>query len=205
VTETTDTDIAALRNGLTHAYTERANLTALLAALYPSGWNHADTDHPGWFILYIQLPTGQATWHISPDDWWIFANVPHNPDLTWDGHTTEQKYQRIRDLIAQIESGNAPRAQAQGATAVSSEPIHAEPDPELRQQIAANAQQLQQLIIQTAPACATCLHEERGGVRPGHNLANTVIDGTAYCNEHLDDVGGRLVPRKTSGLIITGG
>jgi hypothetical protein len=193
VTETTDTDIATLRNGLTHAYTERANLTALLAALYPSGWNHADTNHPGWFVLYIQLPTGQATWHISPDDWWIFANVPHSPELIWDGHTTEQKYQRIRDLIAQIEAGNAPRP---------------EPEPELRQQIAANAQQLQQLqqlIIQTAPACATCLHEERGGVRPGRNLANTIIDGTAYCNEHLDDVGGRLVPRKTSGLIITGG
>jgi hypothetical protein len=75
----------------------------------------------------------------------------------------------------------------------------------LRAQVAGAFDQLQQLIIQTAPACATCLHEERQGARPGRNLANTIIDGTAYCNEHLDDVGGRLVPRKTSGLIITGG
>jgi len=75
----------------------------------------------------------------------------------------------------------------------------------LAQQLATAVQAIQQLIIQTAPACATCLHEERGGGRPGHNLANTVIDGTAFCNEHLDDVNGRLVPRKSSGLIITGG
>ena len=64
---------------------------------------------------------------------------------------------------------------------------------------------LQQLIMQTTLACATCLHEERTATRAAHNLANTIVDGTAYCNEYLDDVNGRLVPRKSSGLIVTGG
>jgi hypothetical protein len=75
----------------------------------------------------------------------------------------------------------------------------------LREQLAGAFNQLHQLIIQTALACATCFTEERQGTRAGHNLANTIIDGTAYCNEHLDDVNGRLVPRKSSGLIIAGG
>lgn len=74
----------------------------------------------------------------------------------------------------------------------------------LREFIGPALQQLQQTIVQAALACATCLHEERTATRQGHNLANTIIDGTAYCNEHLDDINGRLVPRKTSGLIITG-
>ncbi len=79
---------------------------------------------------------------------------------------------------------------------------------ELRDQItqlAAQNQQLQQLLIQVTAACATCLTEERQGTRQGHNLANTIIDGTAYCNEHLDVASGRLVPRKSSGIIVTGG
>lgn len=76
---------------------------------------------------------------------------------------------------------------------------------ELREFTGPAFQQLQQLIIQTALGCATCLTEERTGTRPGHNIANTIIDGTAYCNEHLDTANGRLVPRKSSGLIVTGG
>lgn len=75
----------------------------------------------------------------------------------------------------------------------------------LRAQLSEAIQHLTNLIIQTATACATCLAEERQNTRPGHNIANTIIDGTGYCNDHLDLVGARLVPRKTSGLIITGG
>jgi hypothetical protein len=75
----------------------------------------------------------------------------------------------------------------------------------LREQLAGVVQQLTQLTIQTALACATCYTEERTGTRTGHNLANVTIDGTGYCHEHVDLVNGRLVPKKTSGLIITGG
>lgn len=76
---------------------------------------------------------------------------------------------------------------------------------ELRDFIGPALQQLQQTIIQAAIACATCLAEERQQARPGHNIANAIIDGTGYCNEHLDVHGARLVPRKSSGLIVTGG
>lgn len=72
-------------------------------------------------------------------------------------------------------------------------------------ELKAQGEQLQQLTIQTALACATCYTEERAGTRPGHNFANTTLAGTSYCNEHLDLVNGRLVPKKSSGLIVTGG
>lgn len=77
--------------------------------------------------------------------------------------------------------------------------------PTPREQLAAVFEQLQQLIIQTSPQCATCATELRQGARPGANLVNVIIDGTGYCHEHCDVVNGRLVPKKTSGLIITGG
>lgn len=84
-------------------YAERAHLVALLAQIYPSYWDYSDPEYPDWPVVYVELPTGQASWHISPDDWWIFACVPRKHGAPWDGHTTEDKYQRIRDLIMDME------------------------------------------------------------------------------------------------------
>lgn len=66
-------------------------------------------------------------------------------------------------------------------------------------------QQLHQLILQVSPQCATCAAEMRQNARPGANLVNVIIDGTGYCHEHVDVINGRLVPRKSSGLIVAGG
>jgi len=77
------------------AYRERAHLVAHLAALYSSVLVHgADPAEPDWPVLFISLPTGQASWHISPDDLDLFAHVPKGIDH-WDGHTTDEKYQRL--------------------------------------------------------------------------------------------------------------
>lgn len=43
-----------------------------------------DPAEPDWPVVYIELPTGQVSWHM-----------PAHP-REWDGHTTEQKYARIR-------------------------------------------------------------------------------------------------------------
>jgi hypothetical protein len=107
--EPTTPPTQTLDEALSAVYAERGNLVALLAALYPSCWNHGDPEWPDWFVVYIELPTGQATWHVSPEDWWIFAFVPHSDTAIWDGHTTAEKYQRIRNLILQIEKGDAHR------------------------------------------------------------------------------------------------
>ncbi|MDH6116874.1 hypothetical protein ABH930_000293 [Kitasatospora sp. GAS204A] len=84
------------------AYRERAHLVAWLAALHPAVIAPApDIDEPGWQIIYLQIsPHRQASWHISPRDADLFKRVEHvpadDPRAQWDGHTTRQKYNRIR-------------------------------------------------------------------------------------------------------------
>lgn len=76
-------------------YRERAHLVAHLAAVYPATIGYHDPDEPEWAVVVIDLPTGQASWHVSPDDMDLFESVPLSSVNTWDGHTTEEKYARL--------------------------------------------------------------------------------------------------------------
>lgn len=79
-------------------YRERAHLVALLAAIYPSTWN-VDPQEPDWRVVYVDLPTGQASWHISPNDTDLFKHVfGKDASGIWDNHSTEVKYDRIDKL-----------------------------------------------------------------------------------------------------------
>lgn len=75
-------------------YRERAHLVAHLAAIYPSVIGFADPKQPEWAVVTIALPTGQASWHIAPDDRDLFSHVTV-ANARWDGHTTEEKYARL--------------------------------------------------------------------------------------------------------------
>lgn len=82
-------------------YRERAHLIALLAALYPAVMTHVpDADEDGWGLVFLDLPTGQASWHIAPRDADLVQHVElvgqDDPRAQWDGHATEEKYDRIR-------------------------------------------------------------------------------------------------------------
>jgi hypothetical protein len=89
------------------AYRERAQLVALLAALYPSHIGHTDPDAPDWAVVTIQAPTGQMCWHVAPSDMDLFGHVQRTPHYArgWDGHTTEEKYGRVRELIRKVRNG----------------------------------------------------------------------------------------------------
>lgn len=75
-------------------YRERAHLLAHLAAVYDA---HFETDDQelDWPVLHIDFPTGQCCWHINVDDLDLFTHVLVRGGNTWDGHTTEEKYQRV--------------------------------------------------------------------------------------------------------------
>jgi hypothetical protein len=86
--------LEAARDG---AYTERNRLVAFLASIHPSGVKK--TAIPGWDeawhgCVYIDLPTGQASWHFHDSEAHLFAHLPPY-DGEWDGHTTEEKYERL--------------------------------------------------------------------------------------------------------------
>ena len=80
-------------------YRERAYLVAYLAARYESYLCPAPDAEPGFsVIVYVESPEGQLSWHIADSDLDLFGRVPWNSKVVWDGHTTEEKYERIRDL-----------------------------------------------------------------------------------------------------------
>lgn len=84
------------------AYRERNQLVALLARLYPSGIAQTPIEgwDPAWHgCVYIDLPTGQASWHFHTSEAHLFADLPPYAG-SWDGHTTEEKYQRVAALAA---------------------------------------------------------------------------------------------------------
>lgn len=47
-----------------------------------------DPSEPQWPVAYIELPTGQVSWHLPQHQ------------LAWDGHDTPTKYARCRAYIA---------------------------------------------------------------------------------------------------------
>lgn len=107
--ELTEADLQALLNERTatgdqldRVYRERARLIALLAAVFPSAWAHADLESPHWPIVFVSTPEGQLSWHISPEDWDLFAHVPRaaQTGALWDGHSTRKKHKRIERLCA---------------------------------------------------------------------------------------------------------
>lgn len=81
-----------------NAYDERNQLVAVLSKVFPAGI--AKTAIEGWEpewhnCVYIDLPTGQASWHYHDREKHLFEHLPPYTK-SWDGHTTEEKYERLR-------------------------------------------------------------------------------------------------------------
>lgn len=82
------------------AYLERNQAVAALAKCFPSGV--ARTAIEGWSedwhgCVYIDLPTGQVSWHFHDSQADLFKDLPAYTK-PWDGHTTEEKYARLAKL-----------------------------------------------------------------------------------------------------------
>ncbi len=92
-----------LRKAKDEAYAERNKLVCALSKLFPA-WlgKHEETDMSWgkeWLnIVYIQLPTGQVSWHIHENLLPLFAHLELDTDKKWDGHTTDEKYTRLLNL-----------------------------------------------------------------------------------------------------------
>lgn len=81
-------------------YTERAKCVigiarAAKALLLTVGFA-TDASEPEWPVLYIDLPTGQVSWHLSRSDRELALDIGEYPG-TYDGHSTELKYKRLMD------------------------------------------------------------------------------------------------------------
>lgn len=94
-----------LREAKDVAYLERNQVVAALAKCFPSGV--ARTAIEGWSedwhgCVYIDLPTGQVSWHFHDSHAHLFSNLPPY-NGTWDGHDTPEKYRRVAALTPSAE------------------------------------------------------------------------------------------------------
>ncbi len=97
-------DVERLRAARSAAYDERSRLVAALARLFPSGVQRTeigDTDREWHGCVYIDLPTGQASWHFQGDQAEYFRDLP-TYEASWDGHTTAEKYERLAGAMVTI-------------------------------------------------------------------------------------------------------
>jgi len=95
----------ALEAAKNDAYGERDQLVAALSKMFPASLERHPDEDTEWedewrWIVFIELPTGQATWHIHDSELPLFAHLPRETGRTWDGHTTPEKYDRLARLRA---------------------------------------------------------------------------------------------------------
>ena len=88
-------------NGL---YYQRMVLFAALVKAYRDrawkSWKHHDGEIPfggGWFIVGIETPEGQYTYHYKAEDWDLFDCQELEVAKEWDGHT-EKDVMRLMSL-----------------------------------------------------------------------------------------------------------
>ncbi len=96
------------RHQLNAVYRERDICIALLAVLskiagYRVYIGKDRTAQSGWEnVLYIEIPTGQISWHFPEHEWYLFSmheKLPEYDEYAWDGHGVEVKYRRIQDFL----------------------------------------------------------------------------------------------------------
>lgn len=85
------------------AYWERNQLVAALSKVFPSWLEKHPAEDKAWEddwrnIVFIQLPTGQASWHIHDSELKNFAHLQQKEGNSWDGHSVEEKYKRIEQF-----------------------------------------------------------------------------------------------------------
>lgn len=86
-----------------HVYTERDQLVAALSKLFPSFLarhpEQEDWDHSWRWIVFVLLPTGQVSWHVHDSELpWFDHLERRDGDKWWDGHPTQEKYERLAKL-----------------------------------------------------------------------------------------------------------
>lgn len=101
------TPLEASEASKNRAYTERMQCVAAIArAARAEGcraWvgehnaNDATWEQDWRGIVFIELPTGQVSWHMHDSHRPMFDFLPSGSEVSapWDGHSTEEKYRRL--------------------------------------------------------------------------------------------------------------
>lgn len=91
-------------------YAERNQLVAALSKLFPAYLAIHDENDYLWEndwrnIVFIDLPTGQVSWHIHDSELHLFSHLKFKENK-WDGHSYEEKYRRLNELPYKPETAS---------------------------------------------------------------------------------------------------
>lgn len=110
-------------------YAERNMCVALIAQLAKhSGMNCGmgidAREEPGWqHMFFLDLPgSGQVSWHIPDSAWENFPTLPLY-EKVWDGHTTPEKYERVKVFASKSWSGLIHQAQGRAGDKINGVPV----------------------------------------------------------------------------------
>jgi len=83
-------------------YRDRNLLAQLAAVLAQQCGLHVgtgvDAEEPDWPVIYIDLPSGQVSWHVPRGE--LVARLkPYGQE--WDGHPGPEKERRIHEFLEQ--------------------------------------------------------------------------------------------------------
>lgn len=97
-----DKELAGIVEAKEKAYDERNRLVAVLSKMFPSHLCRHPKEDKDWddewrWIICIHTPVGQMTWHIQDKQMALLMHLSPGENH-WDGHTTEDKYQRLEKL-----------------------------------------------------------------------------------------------------------
>lgn len=82
-----------------------ASKLATVCGLEAELWQHEEEEwEDEWRnIVAIYLPTGQVTWHIHDSELQYFQHLKPGVNK-WDGHSTEEKYQRVKNFVTMVQT-----------------------------------------------------------------------------------------------------
>ena len=91
---------------MSELYEYRMLYNALAANAMPDravkSWRHSDGEEcfgGGWFVVYLNLPTGQVSNHYRAEHWGLFRVPEVDRAPEWDGHTPHVAAERLRDAL----------------------------------------------------------------------------------------------------------
>lgn len=104
--EALSAQVADMRARKDVAYDERNRMVAVLTKLFPASLERHPEEDLEWeddwrWVVYIDSPAGQLSWHIHDRQVPMFEHLPRFQGRKWDGHTTEDKYKRLAEMPVQ--------------------------------------------------------------------------------------------------------
>jgi len=155
------------------AYSERNKLVAALSKLLPASLERHPEEDKDWeddwrWIVFIDAPTGQLSWHVHDSELPMLDHLERGTGRSWDGHTTDEKYERLEALRARsAESGETPmltEATASEAMKLLEHLVEVHADADLEREGVLNgvAQLARELIARTRSAESGETPERKG-------------------------------------------